>query len=342
VNFTDAQEIPSGEQKESLPKAPNYPLLTHYVANLLGHEPNETELINFFNRKYPVEDDPNRHDFVPRVEGMLYKLKSLESPEQFIDHLGAHGLVGTSDGVKIALVNDKVSKEMSDAIIMGNMELLLKTAATLNLDIHLGKYSGDEDVFMLIPKDVESDRNQNELNDLFTQTLAKLSQEYYNQPFFAPAKEAIIPRIQRVRTDRFTSKSNHPKQVKIYHPMRYSPEGEELGRQDPSFKSAMGSIIDAASNNQILSDKNSISFTEYLASKIKEPLPDSKTLLEFEDMFPKDLQVRKLSTLIARSKNRLKEQKNDSKDNKLYLLRVADVRLKWENKYSGHTKGDHG
>jgi len=114
-----------------------------------------------------------------------------------------------------------------------------------------------------------------------------------------------------------------------------------LGRQDPSFKSAMGSIIDAASDSQILSNKNSISFTEYLASKIKEPLPDSKTLLEFEDMFPKDLQVRKLSTLIARSKNRLKEQKNDSKDNKLYLLRVADVRLKWENKYSGHTKGDH-
>lgn len=338
MSLPDAKNSRLSETQESALKVPSYPLLKQYVRSTLGHEPDETELINFFNRKYPDKIDYTLRDYVPRVEGMLYKIKNLDDPQQFIKNLGLHGLVGTSDGVKIALVNDKVSKEMSDAIIMGNMELLLQTAAKLNLDIHLGKYSGDEDIFILIPKNINANTNQANLKDVFAQTLSALSEEYYNHPFFAPAKAAIFQEYGETEQIGLHLHLATPNEVKIYHPMLYNKDGHELGRQDPSFKSAMGSIIDAAANNQILSDENSISFTQYLSSKIKEEQKDSKTLLEFEDMFPKDLQVRKLATLISRSKTRLAQQNSDDK---LYMIRLADVRLKWENKMNGHTKGDH-
>lgn len=323
-----------------------FPKLENYISRVMGHkqEPpvplSQDDLLQFFFAKTPNTDNDKEIHHLPRVESMLHGLRNIpEDPTIFLNNLESCGLVASFDGVKIALIDQKVDPPTADAIILGNMEIYLATADDLNLEIVLGKYSGDEDVAFIAPKNPTQYQNQRELQTKFDHLLHEKKSNYYKEPFFSKATAALkeyYPNEQLGFTSRYTTLD----QVHVYSPQIYKKSEGQLipdHKATPHAKQAIGACIDAADNKGVRPSESSIPLIDYLKDSLTQNLDAVVQNKELEGIFPKDLNVRKIALLQADLNAHFAISNSDD----IHLIRFADVLMKHVNKTDGHTKGDH-
>lgn len=320
---------------------PRYPLLEEYFQKVLGHPtvaPTQDELLQFFAAKHPDPNNPRDIRYIPRVESMLHALRHIPTnSSEFLNRLNTSGFVASFDGNKIALIDQQLSPQVADAIILGNIELILSTAKDLNLEIILGMYSGDENVALIAPRS-DTDSNPNNTSALeteFNNALLTKANEFYRQPFFNQAHQVVKARYpnENLGLRGHYTKANL---VHIYTPTIYKDNAPAT--PTTHAKQAIGSIIDATSGLGLEPSTTTTSLFNYLHQSLTfdltQIIPKS---LELEGIFPDSLQVRKIALL----QSDLEKALNTNPDSELYLIRFADVMMKHTNKTEGHTKGDH-
>lgn len=322
---------------------PEFPHLKRYVAKTLGHPPNERELLEFFFSKHPNSASPNDQEYIPRAESMLHSLNNIpHNRDRFIKLLDQYGVVGSSDGIKIAIIDKNVDSQTADAIILNNIELLLSTADELKIDIILGKYSGDEDIFMLAPRHKNQfDGSRDNLRENFDTLLKQKIEQSYKKPFFAKAREALIQSGVDQQLG-LKAKYINPHFVRPYVPNLYKKD-QVSGKltfskvATPRLKHVMGSIIDATAGLTSTIDTTSLDFIDYLKSTKDQNIDEVLQNADLENMYSKKLHVKKIATLEKDIKKRCRHNPSEQ----LYLVRLADIYLKLTNALEGHTKGDH-
>jgi len=323
-----------GIETESNLSPPDYPLLNEYFQKVMGHEPNSDELLQFFAAKQPDLKNENDIRYIPRVESMLHALRhAAGGADQFLTNLNSHGFVASFDGIKIALIDHNVSKYIADAVILGNLEIILKSASDVGLNCVVGMYSGDENIGLFAPKDPSSDSTN--LQELFNQKLQENANSFYANPFFDSAKKAIKA-VHHGEGFGLTAKYGTTKDVNIYTPLIYK-EGKSPKKAQPDVKQAIGSIIDATDGKGLQKNNTTTPLLDYLKTSLKFNLDKILTdNLGLERIYPFKLKVKKIALLHSDLNKRIEEKKEE-----IYLVRFADILMKYTNKNHGHTKGDH-
>ncbi len=324
-------------EKENNPTTPEYPLLKAYCQNLMGHEPTTDELLQFFAAKHPNPKNKEDIRYIPRVESMLHALRQVDGgAESFLANLESSGFVASFDGIKIALIDHNVSPRIADAVILGNLEIILQSANDLGLHCIVGMYSGDENIGLFAPKNLTATSEFNKIHEDFNKKLQENAKKFYSNPFFDSAKREIK---KLYHNDDFglTAKYGRTTDVNIYTPLIYK-DAVPLKKTQPDIKQAIGSIIDTTDDKGLVrNDDTTTPLLQYLRSSLEFNL---NKILEYnlglERIYPFELQVKKIALLYSDIEKRVSE-----KEEEVYLVRFADILMKYTNKYHGHTKGDH-
>jgi hypothetical protein len=336
--MTEAVEKIPSTTPESNQTLFRYPYIFKYIDKLFNHTLSEDELLEFFSKKNPNTTNPGESRYLPRSESILHALRSVNNPSKFIQNLTSCGLVGTYDGVKISDLNNVngAGRHVSDSIIISNMELLLQTASELNIEILPPNYSGDEGAFMMAPLNpADFDNDRRVLQTRFDAKLKENAKVYYSNPYFAAAKSYIESQYPG-QSIGLTINYADPVNVSIYTPTRYEGcVGKD--KMVPHIKQVMGAIIDAATGNIPMDPDSSMTLNDFLTNSLTQNLDLVTQNKDLENLFPKELLVKKIATMESDVNTWQQTRKNED----LYMIRFADIFLKLTNKMYSHTKGDH-
>ncbi len=340
MTFISHPETPKSTSEFTVER--DAPLLYSLFKNIMDNVPVQDQakyLGTFFTKRHP---DQNRKIEVelPLLESMRRQFKHLfktaNDQQEFVTRLENTGFFGIADGVKTQAIDHGCGSNVADATIIGNLEILLKTAQDCNADIILGIYSGDENLFVVAPKN-GSHMNRESFQKRFNRTLLRNNTEYYKDKKWDGAKTIL--------KEQFPEEENvigvkHelviPSDVVVYTPDMYiKNDGVTTVRQQtPSLRTAFGAIFDSKSplKDKIYPRKNLSSlFLDFLQHD------DSKELNypEFEQIYPDYLDVQKFSTIFKDIQG-YKHEETDP----LCMFTIAPTNLKDDNSKS-HTLGNH-
>lgn len=341
-------EDDSSRETSETPPSPSYPLLEKYCNIVFGKTLSEVspqKILQFFDSKKLDSSNPDQTTYLPCAESIVPTLQELiKNDPKFLDNFSKSGFVATWDGVKIAHIDQNVDPKVADAIICGNIEIALKAAKECNLTIILGKYSGDEDVALICPNNLAKYGNSwKKAKDAFDTKLNQLRKEFYQQPYFAEARTSLQ---NAYPTEELGLKASYCKadEVYVYTPTLYnrSEDGnltKKSQKYTPHPKQVFGSIIDSCAANLIALKEgdNTTNFLEYLIQTQKHDIDKYEQSYELDSIFPKDLEIRKIALL----QSDLEQTFSENSSSERYLIRFADILVKYANKNQGHTMGDH-